>query len=378
MLFASRYLWSPGDVDFSSFYSAGSIVRSGEGARLYDYRTQELAQRQFITTLPDRKAPLLYPHAPFETVLFAPLSFLSFKAAYLVWWAINHALFFAALVVLYKVLENGPAILPASVVSLCLFFPLIVAFIQGQDSILLLWLLALTLLCLARNREFLAGVVLSLTMFKPQLAFPVFLLSAIRSTRAFILGFVSGSVGLLLVSLSLVGFGGVVSFVPFLKLYSKLPVSVSGADPVFMANVRGMISRMHPSAPHWFSAVIGALILLLSVLVVWKCRRDDEDRMRNFALAVTVALLVSFHTMPHDLTVLILPFLIAMSLLLRETIVGFPKVPLTISALAMMWLPILTRNAMYEFLAMAAFAGLIRINFSACERDTLNGAANRT
>jgi hypothetical protein len=376
VLFATRYLWGPGDVDFSSFYSAGSIIRSGEGAQLYDYGTQQRAQQQFIAVLPDRKAPLLYPHAPFETVLFAPLSYLPYKSAYLVWWAINHALFFAALVMLYKVLEHGPAILPASVVSLCLFFPLIVAFIQGQDSILLVFLLSLTLLYVARDREFLAGVVLSLTLFKPQLALPVFLLSAIRASRAFVFGFLTGCAGLLLLSLSLVGVGGAASFAPFLKLYSELPISVSGADPMYMANVRGMIFRVDPNAPHWYSAAIAGAILLASVLIVWRSGNRKADLFRHFAFAVTVALIVSFHTMPHDLTALIVPFLIATSLLLREKIVGFPKVPLTISAMATMWIPLLTRNAMYEFVAMTVFAGLIWINFPAPERGTLNGAAN--
>lgn len=56
--------------DFSAFYAAGTIVREGQGNRLYDPAVELRIERE-RTMRPDQIGFLPYPHAPFEALLFA-------------------------------------------------------------------------------------------------------------------------------------------------------------------------------------------------------------------------------------------------------------------------------------------------------------------
>src|SRR5215467_13744311 len=66
-------------LDFSEFYAAGQIVRHGLGGSLYDLRVQAEFQLQV--------APVhaFYLRPPFEALLFVPLTYLSYRAAYTAW-----------------------------------------------------------------------------------------------------------------------------------------------------------------------------------------------------------------------------------------------------------------------------------------------------
>src|SRR6185295_19634012 len=80
-----------GYADFASFYTAGRIVQSGAAAKLYDYETQWQVQRE-CCSVPIRSALLPYVHAPYESLLFAPLAMFSYPAAYAIWTVMNLAI----------------------------------------------------------------------------------------------------------------------------------------------------------------------------------------------------------------------------------------------------------------------------------------------
>jgi hypothetical protein len=355
-LFLNRSLWIPGGSDFSAFYAAGSIVRSGDGSHLYEVTRQAKAQEQFTTVLSYRKIPLLYPHAPFETVIFAPLAFFSYKTAFLIWWAINHVFLFLCFVTIRNTLTNADAMLPVIVCCLALFFPLQHVFVHGQDSILLLLLLCIVLFGLVRDREFLAGAALAAGFFKPQLTLPIFLLLAVRSSKKFTAGFFSSCVALLLLSFALVGYSGVASFVPFLFRFSAMPAEVSGSFPSEMANIRGLLYRVDAATP----LAITALSLTVLVAFLFLSRKTPNPSLVGFAVAV--ALVVSYHSMSYDLTILLLPFVISMDQLYGKKIVGPARVSLALAAFAMMWTSALQLGPMWKLAAIFAFASVAWVN----------------
>jgi alpha-1,2-mannosyltransferase len=350
-LLVTRPLWVPGGSDFSAFYAAGSTVRSGNGNHLYDYAEQAKAQEQFTRVLSYRKIPLLFPHPPFETALFAPLSFLHYRTAFVVWWAINQMFLLLAFLILQKTLTHV-SVLPVTLACLAVFFPLQHAFVLGQDSVLLMLVLCVSFFALMRDREFLAGAALAVGLIKPQLTLPIYLLLAVRSSRKFTLGFLSSCVVLLALSFALVGYGGVASFLPFLSQFSSMPQEISGSYPSQMANIHGLLYRLGFTS----SAAVLALSAVLLIASLVLTRKSPKPAL--MASAVAVALVVSYHAMEHDLTLLILPFIITMDRLMGEQIRGFARVALTLSAFGMMWAPALYLGPMWKLASMIAFTSV--------------------
>src|SRR5437762_1016280 len=75
-----------GNADFRNCYSAGLIVKSGQGHQIYDYRLQKELQDSLISK---SSMVLPYVHLPYEAILFVPLAFLKYKVAYFCMLALN-------------------------------------------------------------------------------------------------------------------------------------------------------------------------------------------------------------------------------------------------------------------------------------------------
>src|SRR5690242_18302498 len=76
--------------DFGQDYSAGWIVRQGNGPKLYDLHEQARVQSLVL----NREGLLPFMHPPFEALIFAPLARFSYFHAYLIWGLINISLWF--------------------------------------------------------------------------------------------------------------------------------------------------------------------------------------------------------------------------------------------------------------------------------------------
>src|ERR1700730_10463414 len=198
--------------DFSIFYTAGRILRAGHGARLYDDTLQESLQRSFSPHAMERRGSILpYNHPPFEALLFVPLARFSYVTAYAIWLGINLILLFSVPLLLrprLSVLGKAPVYLW---VLACLgFFPIFMALLQGQDSIVLLFLYCLVFLGLRRNAEFSGGSWLGLGVFKYHLVVP-FGVPLLRRKKL-VAGFMAVVVLLGLISLAVTGWQGLLSY----------------------------------------------------------------------------------------------------------------------------------------------------------------------
>ena len=154
-------------------YAAGYMVRTGHGHEIYDYKAQKSIQDRLISKT---QLPLPFIRPAYQALFFAPFSYLPFQRAYFVFLTLNIAVLAACLRLLRPYMVNltrASTYLPG---LLLLFLPITVALLQGQDSIILLSLLAGALVCLREDREYASGILVAFGMFKFQLILPIFLL----------------------------------------------------------------------------------------------------------------------------------------------------------------------------------------------------------
>lgn len=299
-----------GYQNFTIFYAAGQMVRHGQIDNLYDLSAQYKAQRQVAADVRIRQAALPYNHPPFEALLFVPLTFFPYWTSYLLWTALNLILVAASLMILRKRFSNirtlSPALLALSAVG---FFPLVSSIIQGQDCILLLFLVVLALVAFEDEQDIKAGAFLAAGMFRFQLALPLVLILAVRRWRVLI-GFVPVAGILGIISVVMIGWRGAANYV---QLVLSLEKSGAGGSIVStsMPNLRGIIAGLPGVNPDSQIVVIATLASSIAVvaLAMWRLRTGIDSLRFSFALATIVAILVSYHALTYDLS-LLLPMLL--------------------------------------------------------------------
>jgi hypothetical protein len=344
-------------TDFSVTYIGARMVYLGMGSNLYNLDEQ----RRFKAGLLKNAEPLIYEHPPFEAFLLAPLGALRYKTAYLIWGLINVAIW---LLLPYLLRPYAPS--PQDDLAYCglwlLFAPLWVALLQGQSSLLLLLLFALSFIQLKRGNDFKAGLILALGLFKFQFIIPFAVIFLLRRKWRFLLGFAITALVLCALSLVAVGWAGIWSYYHLLTSIAAHPENSSFGAAVGMATVQGfaqtVLGKILSSGA--VSLIVAAGSIFLVMYTVWRWRQTEDsgnsctfDLM--FAGAIAVSLLVGFHMFTHDLSPLMLALLLAsahlpgrhnaLSLILRLTLVLFWIPPFYVALLTWhsvyLWFPVL-------------------------------------
>jgi hypothetical protein len=292
-----------GSTDFRAFYSAGRLVLDGHGSTLYKYSAQEQVQRSVISP-DDQTLPFLYP--PFAALLFVPFAWLPYKLAFASFTLVSAI---ALMLVSAYLTKAKPASIPLPkwLVPLCAIclVPVLMALLQGQISLLLLLVYTASHIAFSRERKTGAGLLLSVALIKWQLALPVlFLLAAWRKWK--VIGVVAaGATGLYCVSLAVAGMAGVRDYAQsMLQVAARTASDPYGAKALYgmfggdMPNLHGMFFVLTGGRP--FGLVLTAISSL--AVLFWAARRPP-----SMSLALTAAMLVSYHLQAYDLTLLILP-----------------------------------------------------------------------
>lgn len=280
-------------TDFNQLYATASMLRaglhSGNAAELYDINAQRRVQESLFHCgyLPGN-------HPAYEYLLLAPLSWLPPGTAYFCFFAVNVLLLGFALWVVCA----SPGRWWAMAVLAFAFVPVIMAFYQGQDSILLTALVAAALLALDRNCSVTAGMLVALGLFKFQLTIPIFLLLLLWRHWRFCFGFVLSGVSLAVLSVILTGTGGQ-------RLYWQMLTQGEGSfDALRMVNLRALGAAAFPGASA--TVLAGATLAIGALLALILSRQHRSDR-EALLVAIPVATLCSYHLYSHDLTLLVLP-----------------------------------------------------------------------
>src|SRR5437667_12739392 len=147
-----------GRSDFRQLYTAGYMFRTGHSHELYEYNAQRHFQNQLVSP---GDIALPFNHLAYEALLFVPFSLLSYRTAYFTLLGLNVTVLAITFKFLRPWMKNLAVIyrwLPP--VMFLAFLPIAAALLQGQDSILLLTLLAAALVSLISGwRSCRAGIV---------------------------------------------------------------------------------------------------------------------------------------------------------------------------------------------------------------------------
>ena len=301
--------------DFRQLYTGGYMVRVGERANFYDYDTQ-LTYEQRLVPIPTH---LPVNHLAYEHLLFVPFSLLPYKPAYLIFLGVNIGL--AALAAWWLLPSGRTLTLRWRFFVPCLmaaFLPIWRALLQGQDSILLLALLAAAMFVLDR-KPVVAGLLVGAGLFKFQIVLPMALLFLLWRQWRFVWGFCVSSAVAVAISLWMVGAPGMHQYLQMMvgmsvHLKSQEDVVRYATSPLAMLNLRGLITgALGRWLPHvWVQALIGASSICVLVIAATRgfTSRNVGEKCRNpshFQMAVLAASLVSYHFIEHDASILIIP-----------------------------------------------------------------------
>lgn len=319
-----------GFPDFISFYTAGKIVATGNGSRLYDLTLQQHIQGAY-SIRSDAGSFLPFVHLPLFAVGLAILAWFPYLTAYYIWWCFNQCLFWASILLLDRAL-GGSTLRPERLAfAAVLFLPVTLNLCQGQDSLLTLFSFTLTYFLLSRKRPLLAGAALGLITFKPQLALLMFVLLVLtwRNKRRFTAGCLLGGLGQILLPAILLGWRAVASYPRFVTQFAA-GVHKGRFDVNIMPNLRGILhfllaGHMREFTVDGITAGLTALLLLSAIYVLRSRNAQAQPEELRFAFVIATTSLAAYHGFLHDLTLLLLPLLIVWNWLAATGVNGFRR-----------------------------------------------------
>lgn len=321
-------------ADFRSFYVAGYMVRSQHAGQLYDYGSNKTFQDALVS--PEAVA-LAFNHPAYEALIYLPFSLLGYSAAYFAFLAVNLVFLGFVVHLLHPYFAPlAPLGGPVPVAMFLCFIPIGVALLEGQDSILLLLLCTLGLGRLRYGRDFSAGVLVGLGLFKFQIVLPMALLFLAWKRWRFTAGFAVSSAVCAALSWWLVGSSQLHAYAHSLVsmsvgLASHFEQSKYGILPAMMPNLRGLIFGLAGGRVSmlWMQ---GMTIALSVLALLWAARREPRSGTDALLLAIAASAVVSYHMLIHDLSIMLIPIGVTLSRSLEGREVGSSRRALAASA----------------------------------------------
>jgi hypothetical protein len=201
------------------------------------------------------------------------------------------------------------------------FLPFWVALLDGQTSLLLVVLYWLSLLSLKCKKDFRAGAILGMGLFRFQLVLPFALICLLRQKWKMMGGFATVASLLGLLSIVVAGPSGLLSYYQLLLHVIKHPADPAyvAIQPYDMPILRGFLSVLLTGriGEKWTNAAVAVVSALLILFTAWRWRQQDRregDASLGlaFAAAVAVALMTGFHLYVYDLSLLLPAVLLAL------------------------------------------------------------------
>ena len=351
-----QHIWS-GHIatDWISFYTGGTLVRTGDALHLYDAAAQTAVQQDLAGGLPVRAVG--YPLPVFAALVIAPLTSLSFAASYTIWVAISICLLAVLLRLSWRWLEDVPEALRVVFLAGAVSVPALNVLMQGQVDLFVLAGLVGCYALLRADKPFLGGSVLALALFKPHLAAAVVLLLLVKGQWRALGGLAAAGVPLMLVPPLVLGPRLLADQVGLLLSYTSSSTDYQVAADV-MINIRGTVASLTGSSNTWLWLPLLALIAAVAIAVavrVWSARPALHPQ--SWALAFVLPLLYSPHVHMQSL-VLLMPaaglYLVVSQSSVRP-IVEVKYALYGLVAVTLLWSLSLSGVALMSFLIMGLF-----------------------
>ncbi len=313
--------------DFIAHLTGGTLALRGDVARLYDIDAQSAVQ---LAITHDPHFLDLYLSPPLASLIYAPFARLPYAVAASAWTCVTLVL----LALSARVIRGLTPSLPRThrdvmLIAVLASQPVIQLLGSGQDTAISLLLWSYGTALALRRRDAMAGLVMSLGLFKPQLfVLPPLVFLALR--RKWALGaWAVGSLAQVALTLLVFGVSGVRGWWRILHSPEYL---------VFLRVGRGMrMTSLMPFVdsilPHGAGAMrtvawlVGAGLSLAVVgCTLWRSRAGESptpDERGVWAAACFATLLASPHLFYYDMTLLALP--VALLVEIRGTLGSLEK-----------------------------------------------------
>lgn len=296
---------APGS-DFLNLYTGAALVVHDPAA------TYSLdVQRQLQSGIAASDVPLVpFYLPPYAAVLIAPLGWLPYWLAYLVWLAINVACLWAAAVLLVPPVRRPRHYALAWCASALLVLPVFLAIVQGQTSALMLLGFALVIASSAGGgpvRTAFGGLT---WLFKPQFApWLLALLVLQRRVRALMwLGL--GLAVLSAIALALFGPSGLATYAALST--AKTQESLT-ADPGYLPGPTLLHVAQVLVGPGGLANAIALVLIAIAVVLMvrlWRGGLADTSAVRSLQLASVpiAAVICAPYALVHELTLWLAAF----------------------------------------------------------------------
>lgn len=274
------------DHDFLNLYTGATLALHGDFARMHVPEVQLALERQLVPGTSD-VIPFVRP--PFYALLLAPLALLQFDHAFAVWLCLQTLILWACWWWAFRRWGQDALIFGA------LYLPTALGIGHGQDCVLLLAIMIGVYVLACRQRDFAAGLALSLGLFKFHL-FLLWPLGLVAGRRwKMLAGAAAGVVSELAIWVSLSGPRG---FVEYFRLLNRSDLTHLNPSPELWISVHGLADNLDLPWAKW---ALAGLVALLVLAAAWKA-----PLWRLMAATSAGCLLAAPHVYGYDAAQLLL------------------------------------------------------------------------
>jgi hypothetical protein len=285
--------------DFLIFYLASTSIWNGEVAKVFD---PWLFSKSLHDVLGGPLAFTPFPYPPLAAWFIAPLAALPYAVAWPAWLVVTFGAFAATLRRFFATRRQWMLILltaPASLVNIA----------DGQNGFLSAALLCGGLLALER-RPILAGVLIGLLTFKPQLGLLLpFVLLAGGYYRVFISAGVT-TVALFAGSVSLLGWTPWSQYFEIGVPWQRMLLE-TGTGPFMVMVPTFMMSARILELPIWLGYTVQAIVALIVLLACCWAIRQKAPLERRIAVIMAGVIVAPPYCFNYDLPILVAAQVIA-------------------------------------------------------------------
>ncbi|MHB8516080.1 MAG: glycosyltransferase family 87 protein [Dehalococcoidia bacterium] len=319
--------------DFAVFYSAGLMVRHGQGSQLYDQRALA-AQEARVSGRPDNGAPALpYFSPPAVAAALAPLTLLPVGTAAAVFLALSALLLVASLAMLTRASGLGYMSIWLVLGAGLAYQSVLDTLFHGQLSFILLFLFTAAFASFRSRHNGLGGFFLGLLLIKPNFVLLPLALLAWKRQRAALIGFGVAAAVVVGCSVAVAGPSVLWQYPQFLRAAAgwddKNGISIAGMFG-WNALVRGYFGPGHMTEVTLWSL---ALAVPTVAAVAWSWRGAWPATSSSLAVRYSTlligGLLINPHLYRQDMMLMLIP-----ACLLAGAVSGRARVALGMTLLA--------------------------------------------
>ena len=277
--------------DFVAFWSAARETLAGNLTALY---TPDGLYDAFLKHRPDAAVEgLTWQYPPHASLLFSPIGYLPYEAAYAVWSGLGLG-FFAWVMSTLGV--RGRAL-----IAVLATIPVLIVLNTGQNALFTAGLLLLAVFN-AKSKPVLAGLAAAILTVKPQLGILLpFLFIAGGHWRAF----AAAAIGSLLIWGGSVFALGRDSWTAFFEFLGVVSGSVSEGDMPLYKMVNIYAAARLAWVPEIAAALLAGIGYLAAILaVIWVGRRSDNPKWQ-YGVVASATLLTAPYSMYYELVLLV-------------------------------------------------------------------------